>query len=140
MFDLGVVMCLWYVMLPGIVGELRQEDHEFIQSQTKKNIRSFYLLTPSGATIMINAEAIFYIKNYTSSLFMDSWIFQIKEALMAADKKVYPNLEYHINFIIWVAKFLDLSLNNPSSNFWVTDDHVTTSCLSHYCLHPMKTI
>ena len=34
-------------------------------------------------------------------------------ALMSPNKKVYPCLEYHINIIIWVAKFLDFSLNNP---------------------------
>lgn len=126
----------WVLDQPGLPMILLQ-----ISKVKQENICSFYLLTPSGATTMINAGATFYIKKlHISSLFMDSWILQIKEALMAADKKVYPNLEYHINFIIWVAKFLDSSLNNPSSNFWVTDDHFTTSYLSHYCLHPVKTI
>lgn len=42
---------------------------------------------------MMNLGAIFYKeKLLKSSLLMDSWIFQIKEALIVPDKKVYPNL------------------------------------------------
>lgn len=39
---------------------------------------------------MMNLGVIFYTeKLLKSSLSMDSWIFQIKEALMAPDKKKY---------------------------------------------------
>lgn len=75
----------------------------------------FLFSNPSGALIMMNLGDIFYIeKLLKSSLFVDSWIFQIKEAFMAPDKKAYPNLEYYIKFIIQVAKFLDFNFNNPS--------------------------
>lgn len=118
-------------MLARAVRELRQEDHGFwaslsygdlwschkteesVQSQTA-NICCSYILTPSGAITMMNLGVIFYTeKLLKSSLFMDSRIFQTKEALMSPNKKVYPSLEYHKNVIIWVAKFLDFSLNNP---------------------------
>lgn len=118
-------------MLAKAVRELRQEDHEFwasllygdkwschkteesIQSQTT-SICCFYIPNPSEAITVMNLGMIFYTeKLLKSSLFIDSWIFQTKEALMAPNKKVYPSLEYHINVIIWVEKLLDFSLNNP---------------------------
>lgn len=50
----------WVLDQPGLPMILLQ-----ISKVKQKNICSFYLLTPSGATIMINAGATFYIKNYT---------------------------------------------------------------------------
>lgn len=49
----------WVLDQPGLPMILLQ-----ISKVKQKNICSFYLLTPSGATTMINAGATFYIKNY----------------------------------------------------------------------------
>lgn len=144
-------------MLERAVRELRQEDHEFWASLSYGDLWSCHKTEVFKVKQQTYVVSIFWsIRCYHNDELWGDFLYRkitqrfIIHGLMniwdrrgfngtRLKKKVYPNLGYHINVIIWVTKFLDFSLTTP--NFWVMDDHFTTSSyLSHYCLDPVKTI